>query len=57
MKTDKKLSLTLLPTNAIAVLLLGMAANHAQAGALTQVLFALTVLAFCVQLWAAVCRA
>ena len=57
MKTDKKLSLTLLPTGAVAVLLLGIAANHAQAGALTQGLFVLTVLAFCVHLWAAVRRA
>lgn len=53
MTTNKKLSLALLPTNAIAVLLMGIAANHPQAGAFTQALFVLIVLAFCVQLWAA----
>lgn len=57
MNTDQRLSLMLLPAHAVAVLVLGTAANHAHAGALTQALFVLTVLAFGAQLWAAVRRA
>lgn len=54
---DRKLNLATLPATALSVLLMGIANNHANAGAVTHALFVLVVLAFFVQAFVALRRA